>query len=218
MIALLIASKIDRLKSTIPVVAFLDQEEDTFKYWLGGELLTGTPDTGSEINLMSLSFAESRGFVIDQDIVYQAQFADSSVQRMEDSVQVPVSFGSNMNPSVLPRLVRLPIATSFSVHAPRDSASGILSHQRQLMPIPTVSGRSLSTPRPWYNIVLFFYTKQCQRHCNTRSFRSTSITSGPILRQGPRYIITPYTKSRPCHWNTKSFRSTSISSRPISRH
>ena len=89
----------------IPVVASFGGQDEKLKFWLDGQELVSTPDTGSEINVMSLSFAKQRGFVIKEDTIHQVCFADSSLQDVEGVVSVPVSFGNGLPPSLLLKLI-----------------------------------------------------------------------------------------------------------------
>ena len=50
-----------------PVIALLGGQEG-LKFWLDGEELISIADTGSEINVMSLSFAKQRGFSITKNL------------------------------------------------------------------------------------------------------------------------------------------------------
>lgn len=120
----------------VPIVAFLGQEEETLRYWLDGELLTSTPDTGSEINVMSLAFAKKRGFHIEEDDVHQVRFADGSLQDVEGLVKVPVSFGNGAPPSLLLKLVSLSAATPSSSHAPVvDRTTGKVDYRGRMASI-----------------------------------------------------------------------------------
>jgi hypothetical protein len=90
----------------VPIVAFLPGEEETLKFWLDGEELPSTPDTGSEVNAMSYEFAIKR-FTLQPDHITHVRFADGSSQRVEGKVSVPVSFGNGAPPSLLLKLVDL---------------------------------------------------------------------------------------------------------------
>jgi hypothetical protein len=89
----------------IPVVASLGVQDERLRFWLDGQELMSTPDTGSEINVMSLSFAKQRAFVVKEDPIHQVRFADSSLQDIEGVVSVPVSFGNGAPPKLLLKLV-----------------------------------------------------------------------------------------------------------------
>ena len=90
----------------VPIVAFLPGEEETLKFWLNGEELPSTPDTGSEVNVISYEFAIKR-FRLQPDAITHVRFADGSSQEVEGKVSVPVSFGNVTPPSLLLRLVNL---------------------------------------------------------------------------------------------------------------
>jgi hypothetical protein len=111
----------------VPVVALLGGQEEGLKFWLDGEELISIPDTGSEINVMSLSFAKQRGFPVTKDLTYQIRFADSSVQDVEGLVSVPVSFGNGAPPSLLLKLVDLTNYSSADVREP-DPTTGAIDY------------------------------------------------------------------------------------------
>jgi len=98
-------------------VAFLPGEEETLKFWLDGEELPSTPDTGSEINVMSYDFAIKR-FQLQPDAITQVRFADGSLQEVEGKISVPVSFGNGEPPSLLLKLVDLNSRSETSAQAP----------------------------------------------------------------------------------------------------
>jgi len=102
----------------VPVVALLGGQDEGLKFWLDGEELISIPDTGSEINVMSLSFAKQRGFPITKDPAHQVRFADSSVQNVEGRVSVPVSFGNGAPPRLLLKLVDLTNYSPADVREP----------------------------------------------------------------------------------------------------
>lgn len=100
-----------------PIVAFLPGEEETLKFWLDGEELPSTPDTGSEINVMSYDFAIKR-FQFEPDAITQVRFADGSLQEVEGKVSVPVSFGNGAPTSLLLKLVDLKFRSEAPAQAP----------------------------------------------------------------------------------------------------
>ena len=113
----------------IPVVASFGGQDEKLKFWLDGQELMSTPDTGSEINVMSLSFVKQRGFVIKEDSIHQVRFADSSLQDVEGVVSVPVSFGNGSPPNLLLKLVD-PDPRSYSPAVARTgNAPGDIDHR-----------------------------------------------------------------------------------------
>lgn len=93
------------VKHDIPIVAFLGAEEETLTIFINGEELDSAPDTGSEINVMSLEFAQTRGFTIEKDDIHEVRFADGSLQDVVGRVTVPVSFKRGPPSQILLKLV-----------------------------------------------------------------------------------------------------------------
>jgi hypothetical protein len=93
------------VKREIPIVASLGVEEETLTAFVAGEKLDSFPDTGSEINVMSLEFAKRRGFTMVTDDIHTVCFANGSLQDIVGRVTVPVSFSNGKPPNVLLKLV-----------------------------------------------------------------------------------------------------------------
>lgn len=89
----------------VPIVAFMGGEEETLRFWLDGEELESTPDTGSEVNVMSWDFARRRGFSIAKDRFTHVRFANGSFQSIIGKVTIPVSFGNGIPTQMLLKLV-----------------------------------------------------------------------------------------------------------------
>ncbi|KAH7400165.1 hypothetical protein BKA64DRAFT_476299 [Cadophora sp. MPI-SDFR-AT-0126] len=111
----------------VPVVALLGSVEETLRFWLDGEELQSTPDTGSEVNVMSYAFAKSR-FFIEPDDIHQVRFADGSLSDVEGRVSVPVSFGNGEPPALLLKLVNLHAPSSSTVQAPTPDSTGRIEY------------------------------------------------------------------------------------------
>lgn len=94
-----------QINQEIPIVAFLGAGEETLTIFLDGEELESIPDTGSEINAMSLEFAQKRGFFIETDNIHVVRFADGSLQAVIGRVTKPLSFKQGSPSSFLVRLV-----------------------------------------------------------------------------------------------------------------
>lgn len=109
----------------VPIIAFLRGEEETLKFWLDGEELASTPDTGLEVNVMSYDFAIQR---LEEDDIKQVRFADGSLQEVEGKVSEPVSFGNGAPPSLLLKLVDLTSRPATAAQSPPYGPDGAINY------------------------------------------------------------------------------------------
>jgi hypothetical protein len=88
----------------LPLVAYLgddyEHKQEQISFWLNGTKLDSTPDTGSEINLLSLDFALRWGLNFNPHKYTNMQFADGTVVSSRGSITLDVSFGGDGAPPV----------------------------------------------------------------------------------------------------------------------
>ncbi|CZR63602.1 uncharacterized protein PAC_13499 [Phialocephala subalpina] len=117
------------LTQDLPVVASFGDTEESLRFWLDGEEMFSTPDTGAEVNVMSTEFAIRRGFEIQPDSVHQVRFADGSIQDVRGRVSKPVSFEEGAPPSLLLRLTDVRTALNSDPSLQNRDPTGKLSYQ-----------------------------------------------------------------------------------------
>lgn len=111
------------------MVASLGDPEESLRFWLDGEEMFSTPDTGAEVNVMSTDFAMRRGFTIQPDGIHQVRFADGSVQDVRGRVSKPVSFGDGAPPSLLLRLTDVRTASNSDPSFQNRDPTGKVNYQ-----------------------------------------------------------------------------------------
>jgi hypothetical protein len=113
--------------SNVPLaVRSVGQVEEGVQCWLDGEPVWSLPDTGADVNLISLTFARALGYgdgkgkPIDCENRFDLEFADGSTVTTEGKIQLSVSFSPREGNSTVYELVE-----SFNKEAPADKKTDI---------------------------------------------------------------------------------------------
>jgi hypothetical protein len=106
----------------------LEEGQEEISFWLNSEKLRSTPDTGSQLNLMSLEFALQQGYKINPYNRQQMQFADGSIVQSTGSISLYVSFGEDRSRAPL---TVLNLVDSFTNDCQSPGSGGKVSYGPQ---------------------------------------------------------------------------------------
>jgi len=113
----------------LPKVFYLGDDleggQEQISFWLNGEKLKSIPDTGSQLNVMSLEFALQHEYKINPYNCQQMQFADGSIVQSRGSISLHVSFGGDGSRAPL---TLLNLVGSFTDDCQSPRSGGSVSH------------------------------------------------------------------------------------------